>query len=63
MKPCMKSGEAGCNAEEHGEFPAPVEENAGAPTFASAVRRVLLLFSINSLALAACLLIIAAIVV
>ena len=65
MKAYTQPYEDGLKTREHGEstIPAPEEENAIEPAFVSAVPRFLLLFSVNMLALAASLLIMAAIVV
>ncbi len=57
-----KPHEASGNTEEHSESPTPVEENAIEPALVLAVPRFLFLFLVNSLALAACLLIMTAIV-
>ena len=57
MERYMKFHEAGWNTEEHGEFPAPVKENAIEPASHSAVQWFLLLFA-APLTLAASLLII-----
>ena len=46
MKPHLKPNEAGCNAEEHSAFPAPVEEHAIESPFLSAVSRFSFLFSV-----------------
>lgn len=65
MKPYMRPYEDGLKTREHGEptILAPEEENAIKPSSVSAVPRFLLLFSINMVALAASLFIMAAIVV